>query len=189
MDKENADVLVNDPSETVKVAVTIPDCPALGVKVTVQLGAVPPKTISVSSIIVAFEETPLIDVEQFKVLSTSAMVKAIAPVGVSCVVLCPEMAEIVGASFTALMVIKNALVSVKDPSVTVNVIVAEPLALAIGVIAAVQFGAVPEMTILALATLLVSEDVPETDPAQDSDESESVMVNAIPDFTVSSLVL
>ncbi len=102
------------------------------------------------------------------------------------------MAEIVGASLTALTVNENVSALDNDPSETVKVTVVAPLvvvlALATGVSVAEQFGAVPEIEIPPLAKTLVLLEVPVTEPAQVSVESASVIVKLKLEETVSSLV-
>ncbi len=75
-------VAVAVPSSTVKVTVDVPLFPATGARETVQLGAVPPKEIPPVMSTDALDEDPLIEDEQFKVLSTSVIVKA-TPVSVT----------------------------------------------------------------------------------------------------------
>ncbi|MGB0453775.1 MAG: hypothetical protein ACPGJV_08660 [Bacteriovoracaceae bacterium] len=67
-------------SETVRVIVDVPDCPAFGVKVTVQFGAVPAKVISEESINVVFEEEADTLVVHPIVESVSRITKLMAPV-------------------------------------------------------------------------------------------------------------
>src|SRR3954465_14527698 len=49
----------SEPSLTARAIVDVPDCPAIGVKVTVRLAPEPPKTTLASGINVGLEEEPL----------------------------------------------------------------------------------------------------------------------------------
>ena len=99
------------------------------------------------------------------------------------------MAPIDGASLTALTVSAKVCVADKKPSLTVKEIFVVPLAFATGVSVTVQLGAVPLTTIPEAATTLVLEEVPVTELAHVKALSTSEIVNATPDFTVSSFVV
>lgn len=71
-------------------------------------------------------------------------------------------------------------------SVNVSVIVADPFLLRPEVITALQFGAVPAITIFALGINAVSEEVPTTLALQFKDESISVIVKLIALLATSS---
>lgn len=60
-----------------------PLCPAAGVNVTVQFGAVPPNTTFAVGITVVSEDEAVTEVEQFNVESTSEIVNAKAAVATS----------------------------------------------------------------------------------------------------------
>ena len=93
-------------------------------------------------------------------VSTSPIVKAMAPVDVPWVMVLSAMSEIVGASFTAFIVNLNVSVSVFAPSLTVTVIVADPLWFAAGVTVTVRFAPLPPNTMFAFGTRVVLLEVP-----------------------------
>jgi hypothetical protein len=88
-----------DPSDTVRVIVDVPEELATGVRVTVQLGAVPPMTIPLEEMTAVLLDDLLTEVAQFSVLSTSEAVNAIALVDVSSSVDLFVTSEIVGDVF------------------------------------------------------------------------------------------
>ena len=103
------------------------------------------------------------------------------------------IAEIVGASFTAVTVnakvCPTAMAGNGVPaSVNVNVMLATPTVFETGKIVAVQFPPAPVTTMLLSATTNWSEETPTTDPAQVTVESTSEMVKAT-GIAVSSIVL
>ena len=100
-----------------------------------------------------------------------------------------DIAEITGASFTAVTVNVNGLVATKLPSLTVKTIFVVPKPSAVGFIVTVQFGAVPANTMLATGSSAVFEDVALMEVAQLSVESTSVIVNGIAAVIVSSFVV
>jgi len=81
----NANVVTfeSSPSETVRVIFAAPLALAIGVRVTVQFGYVPPITIPEVAISAVFEEALVTEPVQVRVESTSLMVKAKAEVLVS----------------------------------------------------------------------------------------------------------
>ena len=148
----NGLVALRAPSVTVNVTFVNPLALAAGVRVTVQFGAVPPTTMPAFASTAVLEEVPDSDPAQVRVLSISAILTAIALVAVSSAVVLAVTAEIVGASLTAITFSENVFVSVRVPSVTVNVTFVAPKALATGVRVIVQFGAVPEIAIPAFVS-------------------------------------
>ncbi len=131
--------------------VEVPLALATGVTVTVQFGAVPPKTIPPLATTEVFDEDFNIEVLQLSELSTSAIVKARALVAVSSLVVWSAIAEMVGASFVAVTVRVKAFESVVVAgfgcplSVILNVIFEVPVWLEAGVNVKVQLGYDPPM--------------------------------------------
>jgi hypothetical protein len=138
--KINVLVFVSAPSVTTRLTVLDPLAFVTGIMVTVQFGYVPPITIPPFDKTEVVEEVADTDPVQVRVESTSSIVKGIAAVATFSFVNCPLIAEIVGASLTALTVTPKTLVAFAVPSLTVKVTVAFPLAFNTGVITAVQFG-------------------------------------------------
>ena len=145
-----------------------------------------------------FEEPATIEVIQFSVESTSAIVKLILNGTPAVVEFCTAVvaalssflfilliADIVGGSSIALTVKTKVLTSDKAPSDTVNVKFNTPLALSTGVTVAVQFGAVPLNTTLAAGTIVTSEVAALIELAQFSTLSISLMVKLIAKATSS----
>ena len=89
------------------------------------------------------------------------MVIAIAPVGVSSLVVLAAIAAMTGGSFTAITgSVKDCATLFDVPSLTVKVISEEPKAFATGAMTAVQLGQVPpQVTAPVPATTLVVPDV------------------------------
>ena len=77
-DKINGLEIVETPSVTLKTKFELPDWFSAGLIVAVQFGAVPEKTIFATGTNGKFEDVALIDVEQFKTLSTSLIVNGTA---------------------------------------------------------------------------------------------------------------
>lgn len=179
---------VRAPSLTVKVMLATPLAFATGVMVTVQFGAVPAITIPALASTAVLEEDPLTAVEQTRVLSISLIVKAKALDTVSSAVVLLVRVLIAGASLTAVTVNAKILFALRDPSLTVKVILADPLAFATGVIVTVQLGAVPPIAMPALASTAVFDEAPLTAVAQFNVLSISAMVKATALVAVSSEV-
>jgi hypothetical protein len=156
------------------VIVVVPETFATGVMVPVQLGAVPDQTTDELATTPVSEE--LIDTEapQVSVESVSLIVKLTA-LAVSSLVEVSAMLEIVGASLSAVTVSTKVSFAVREPSVTVRVMVEVPVAFAAGVMVAVQLGAVPDQTTAEFATTEVFEELIDTDEPQLSVESTSVI--------------
>ena len=113
-------------SRTVTVMVVEPDRLVAGVSVSRRLEPEPPSAMPVPGTSDGSEELAV--TRRFPAaVSTSLTVNGIAPVGVSSLVTWPLMVETTGASFTALTVrTKLAALLPSAPSLTVNIIVAEP---------------------------------------------------------------
>ena len=150
------------PSVTVTVMVAVPIWLEAGVIVTVRDPPLPPKTMLLFGTSVRFEEVPETPSEPSAV-STSLIVKGIALVGVSSLVLLFVISDIVGKSLTEFTVSWNVsrLESV-SPSVTVIVIVAEPNWFAAGVTVTVRSAPTPPKVIFAFGTSVRLDDEPET---------------------------
>lgn len=174
--KVKASTAVKPPlSVTVIVRFTTPFAFATGVIVTVQFGAVPLKTIFATGTRPAFDVVADIEVEQFKTESTSVIEKTIGK-GVSSFVLGDPTVLMTGASFTAVTVTAKGEVAVSAPSVTVSVSESAPFAFNNGVMAAVQFGAVPVMTTFAAGIIEALVEEALTEPAHVKMLSTSVIV-------------
>ena len=132
---------------------------------------------------VVFEEVP----ETVKLpggVSASPIVKGIGEVVVFSFVDWAPIAVIVGGVFAAFTVRTKSMDALSVPSLTVTVIVAVPLKPGAGVITMARSAPLPLMTMLALGTSVVFEEVPETvkSPGRDS---ASPIVNAIGEVGVS----
>lgn len=179
-------------SVKVKVIVAEPLLLAADVITAWQLGADPEITTLALGITVVLDETALTLPLHVTVESMSAIVNVIADEATSSSEDLLVIADIVGASLTGFTVNRNAEVAVLAGigvplSVSVRVIVAVPDRFAAGVMVAIQFGAVPVMTIFPLGTKVVLLEVPAT-LEQKIVESVSEIVKAIPAVAVSSLV-
>src|SRR5688572_25529806 len=139
--------------------VDVPLWPVTGVIVTVRFAPLPPKTMLASGTNGALLEVP-VTVKVATGLSGSAMVNAMAPVGVFSGVVWSFMLVMVGGSLVAFTVKTKSVDAVADPSDTVTVIVDVPLWLPAGVIVTVRFAPVPPNTILAVGTTAVLLDTP-----------------------------
>ena len=143
--------VVSSPSLTVSVMVAMPVWSAAGVTMTVRFAPLPPKTMFASGMrVVSLLLAPM--VSESADVSTSPMVKAIAPVAEFAVTPWALMLLIVGASLTALTVSRKLLLVVACPSLTVTVIVAVPLAFAAGVTVTVRSAPLPPRTMLESGT-------------------------------------
>ncbi len=120
----NVSLVVSVPSLTVTVMVAVPFWLAGGVTVTVRFEPEPPNTIFAFGTSVVLLELPL-NVKDDAAVSTSPTVTAIALVAVSSFTVTSEMLLIVGALF-ALTVNVNVSEAVKEPSLTVTVMVTVP---------------------------------------------------------------
>ena len=143
------------------VIVVVPDCPVAGVTVTVRLSLLPPNTILALGIRSGFEEAPVRRSEAAAV-SASPIVKLIGPRTVSCRIVWPLMAEIVGGVLTVLTVRVNVVALVNWPSLTRMVMMADPVSPAAGVIVTVRFVPVPLKTMLLFGTRAMFEALPST---------------------------
>ena len=92
----------------------------------------------------------------------------------SSLVLVLEIAANTGASFTALTVRENDLVSVSSPSEITTVMVLVPFWFSAGDMERPQFGAVPDFVILAFGTSVVLDDVTVMELVQLGVESTSL---------------
>jgi hypothetical protein len=111
-----------------------------------------------------------------------------AAVAVFIVVLWSAMFEMVGASFTAFTVSTKVSLAVREPSLTVTVIVALPFWLAAGVTVTVRLAPLPPKTMFPLGTNPVLEELP-LSVRLPAAVSASPTVNAIAPVGVSSLVV
>ena len=145
------------PSLTVIVIVAVPDWLAAGVTVTVRFAVLPPSTTFAVGTRVVFDEVR-VTVRLPAAVSASPMVKAIAPVLESSLIVRFEMLEIVGAEFTALTVTTNVSLAVSEPSLTVTVIVAEPVCPLAGVTVTVRLAPEPPRTTFAVGTSVVFDE-------------------------------
>src|SRR5206468_387706 len=95
------DLLADAPSEsaTVMAIVAVPDWFAAGIRVSVRLGPLPPKTIFPSGLTLQRRSSDL-TVKLSAVLSTSPMENGMAAVGVSSYMDWSGTLEMVGGSFT-----------------------------------------------------------------------------------------
>ena len=121
-------------------------------------------------------------------LSASAMVNAIAPVGVFSGVVWSFILVIVGGSLFAFTVKTKLVDAVADPSDTVIVMVDVPLWLPAGVITTVRLAPVPLKTMLASGTTVVLLDVAVNVRSAGSD-SASPIEKPMADVGVSSNVV
>jgi hypothetical protein len=121
-------------------------------------------------------------------VSTSPIVKGIAPVDVPVLTVLSAMSEIVGASFTAFTVNLNVSVAVFDPSLTVTVIVTARFWFAAGVTVTVRLAPLPPKTMLPFGTRVVLLDVP-VSVKFPTGVSASPTVKLIGPMIVSSLVV
>ena len=172
---------VKKPSVTVKVRFATPFKSATGETVAVQFGAVPEKIILAFGTSTVFADEADTDVVQFNALSTSFIVKLMTS-GVSSFVVCGKILLITGASLTALTVTVKVWVADATGipvSVTVTVTLPDPFASAVGVIVAVQFGAVPPKTMFATGINSVLTDEAVSEVAQLRTLSGSVIVKLI----------
>src|SRR6267378_3482444 len=157
---KNEVVVMSDPSVTLSVMVVAPLALAAGVTVTVRLAPLPPITTFALGTRAVSDEVPL-TLRSLIRLSISPMVKLKAPVVPSSAMIWSAMLVMVGA-LTAVTVTKNEVVVVADPSVTLNVMVVAPLALAAGVTVTVRLAPLGLITTFALGTRTVSDELPLT---------------------------
>ena len=141
--------------------VAVPDWLAAGVTVTVRFAVLPPSTTFAVGTRVVFDELR-VTVRLPAAVSASPMVKVIAPVLESSSIVRFVMSLMVGAVFTALTVRAKLEVAVRAPSLTVTVIVAEPLWPATGVTVTVRLAPLPPNATLAAGTKTVFEEAAET---------------------------
>ena len=175
------------PSLTVIVIVAVPLAPLTGVRVTVRFAPLPPKTMLASGTNAALLEVP-VTVKAATGLSRSAMVNAMAPVGVFSGVVWSFILVIVGGSLFAFTVKTKLIDAVADPSDTVIVMVDVPLWLPAGVIITVRLAPVPLKTMLASGTTVALLDVAANVRSAGSD-SASPIEKPIADVGVSSNVV
>jgi hypothetical protein len=116
---------LNCPSLTVTVIVAVPLWLRAGLTVTDRFAPEPPKPIFPFGTSVGFDELPLA-VKLPAAVSPSPIVKPMAPVPLSSLIVWSAMFEIVGAVFPALTVSTNVSPAVNPPSLTVTVMVAVP---------------------------------------------------------------
>ena len=178
---------LNVPSLTVKLRFETPKASVSEVKVAVQFGAVPLKTIFPTGNNAVFDEVADIEVKQFKVLSTSVIVKLKAK-GTSSFVILLVMVDKMGASFTGVTVYKKLFESVKVPSVAANVRFEVPVASSTDVNVALQFGAVPLNTIFPTGSKATFEEVADNEVVQIIALSTSVTVKLITKVVSSGVV-
>jgi len=148
---------VNDPSPTVTVITALPVCPFAGVMVAAR----PLNTMLALGISAVLEELPL-SVREASAVSTSAMVTLIGPRTVFVVVAWSAMALMDGGSFTAFTVREKLLAEVREPSLTVSVMVLVPFWSAAGVSVTVRLAPLPPTTIPLLGISAVLDELPVT---------------------------
>ena len=125
-------LVVAKPSLTVTVILAVPVFPASGVTVTVRFAPLPPKTMLAFGTSAEFEAVPT-RVRFAAGVSVSLTTNELAGVGVPGLVLRLARAEIVGAWLTVTVKERVTMLLLEPPSLTVTVIVVEPLAEATGV--------------------------------------------------------
>jgi len=171
---------VSEPSLTVIVICAVPVFPAAGVTVTVRLAPLPPSTMFAFGInVVTVDDTESVKLDAE--VSASPIVNGIAAVDWPDVTVWAPMEEMVGAVFvtpTDCTMRVKPLLAVFVPSLTVNVIWAEPLNPGAGVTVTVRLAPVPPRRIFPMGTNVVSEDAAVTIKLP-ADVSESETENAI----------
>ena len=134
---------------------------------TVRLAPLPPMTtaaLGISDVLLLVRVT----VSRLAALSASPTVKARPAVEPSSLMVWFAMFVMVGASLTALTVTVNVSVAVREPSLTVRVIVAVPLEFATGVAVTVRLAPLPPRTTPASGNSVVFELVRVTVRAADA---------------------
>lgn len=176
------------PSVTVSVMVVDPFWFAAGMIVTSREESAPPNMIFPFGTREVLDEVPERDNSLFGV-SVSPTVKGMAGVGVSSIVALSVISEIVGRSLTAVTVRRKvSLAELLLLSVTVTVMVVEPVRFEAGVIVTLREEPDPPKEMLLFGTRAVLDDEPETDKtALESSTSETV--KGIAGVAVSSFVL
>lgn len=174
------------PSVTVTVIRLVPDKFATGVIVSMRFTPLPVKTRFAFGTRVKLVEVPEIP-RLTAAVSKSPMVNGIDATVSSLIVWLP-MAEMVGASFTALTVSVKLVVAAKPSgSRTVTEIIVKPDWFAEGVSVTVRLEALPPKTMFEFATRPGFDELPETVRLVAGD-SRSPTVKAIAGLAVSSLV-
>src|ERR1051325_2775881 len=182
----NVSVVVADPSLTPMLIVLEPNWFVAGVIVTVRLAPLPPNTMLWVGMSVGFDE-PAVKVRLPAAVSTSPIVKLMAPVEVSSLIVRSVVWEMVGRSFTEVTVRTKVSLAVEEPSLTVTVMVAEPNWLVAGAIVIVRAEPAPPIAILPFGTSVGLEDEALTCKLAAA-VSRSPMVNPIGPTAVSSTV-
>ena len=183
----NESLAVTTPSLTVNVIVAEPDWFVAGTMRTVRLLPLPPNWMFAFGISAGFDDAAD-NVNPVATVSTSPIVTASGPKTESSFINCDATSPIVGASFTAEIVNTNALLTTDPaPSVTVRVIVTEPLAFGAGDTVRKRFAPEPDIKIFAGGTTAGFElNAPSTKPS--SGVSASPTVKAIGPNVPSSLI-
>jgi hypothetical protein len=157
------EIVVLVPSLTETLMIALPVMPGAGVTVTVRFWSEPPSTMFAFGTSVVAVETAH-SVRFAADVSASLIVNGSATVDCPGATVCAGIVEIVGGVFVGAVVTvsKNALLVVLVPSLTLTVIVAEPVLPATGVTVTVRSVPLPPNTMFAAGTNVVEEEVPET---------------------------
>lgn len=148
----------------------------------------PPNTMLLLGTREVFDEVPD-TIKSPASVSVSSTVNGIAPVAISSLVLLLVIFEIEGKSFTDITVRTNvSLAELLSPSVTVTVMVVEPIWFEAGVIVTVREEPEPPKEIFPFGTRVVFDEEPEIDKLA-LESSTSLTVKGISGVEVSSLVL
>ena len=141
---------------------------------TVRLPPLPPKTMFSLGMTAVLAELPL-KVMPEAIVSASDTVNAMGPVLVFCVMVWFAMEEMTGGEFVTITVRTNDLTAESEPSLTVTVMVVDPIRPATGVTVTVRLDPLPLKTRLGdvLGTRIVSEELAVT-------ESELAAVSSSP---------
>ncbi len=156
--RTNSSKAVAVPSLTVMRMVVVPDWLAAGVRVTVRLAPVPPRTMLATGTRAVLDDV-LVSVRLPAAVSTSPTVKGTAGVGVSSLTVRLAMLEMVGTSFTGVTVRTNSSKALAAPSLTVMRTVVVPDWFGGGVRVTVRLAPEPPKTMLATGTRAVFDDV------------------------------
>src|SRR6185436_3775274 len=154
-----ASLAVNVPSLTVRMMVAAPLWLAAGVIVTVRLAPLPPNTMFPLGTNVGLDEPPL-TARLPGAVWASPTVKLSAPVVPSSLIVWSGTSETVGGVFTPLTVRTKTSAALREPSLTVTVMVALPTWPGAGVTVTVRLLPLPPNTMLPLGTSVGLDELP-----------------------------